>query len=155
MTPLWRAGGAGKSQRLAIGTEVSEQLLGGTRRKTNLIETYGYQYDGFKPKSWQTYKMDWSADRIVWSIGGTERVAYTKQTFLTSGPLPCVVPRCASFGDSSPCLTRRALLQNPTRSLAHIRLLVRSASIGPDAIDHARASPDHRRMRRRVKLCNV
>lgn len=88
VTPLWRAGGAGKSQRLSIGTEVSEQLLGGTRRKTNLIETYGYQYDGFKPRSWQTYKMDWSTDRIVWSVGGTERVAYTKQTFLPSGPLP-------------------------------------------------------------------
>ena len=56
--------------------------------KTNLVQSYGYQYDGFKAKQWNTYSLKWQPDSIAWSVGGTERVRFTKNSQMPVGPLP-------------------------------------------------------------------
>lgn len=67
---------------------MTQVLSGGTVEKTNLIEEYGYQYEGFRANQWNTYSLDWQPNSIAWSIGGTERVHFTKNSVLPAGPLP-------------------------------------------------------------------
>lgn len=89
--PIWKKG-VGDSKRItksADGSaEVTEKLSGGTTEKTNLVETYGYQYSGFQAKRWNTYSLKWKPDSITWSVGGSERVRFTKNSQMPAGPLP-------------------------------------------------------------------
>lgn len=51
---------------------------------------YTYQYPGYDPTRWTTYKVDWRRNSIAWSIEGRKRVMFKRlpEGDFVAGPLP-------------------------------------------------------------------
>lgn len=106
--PIWKASNEEGKNAIKLrkdGSEVSASTYNGCREdKSNpAMGAWGYTYEGYDPRQWIHYKLEWTQSHIKWLTANLERARFEnkKPSTFPAGPLVSPANTCQTAVDGS------------------------------------------------------